>query len=28
VGLHVAAVGKHMIIDRDGLLRRMMPGRA
>ena len=27
VGLHVAAVGKHMIIDRDGLLRRMMPGR-
>ena len=26
--LHVAAVGKHMIIDRDGLLRRMMPGRA
>jgi len=28
VCLHVAAVGKHMIIDRDGLLRRMMPGRA
>jgi len=28
VALHVAAVGKHMIIDRDGLLRRMMPGRA
>ena len=27
VALHVAAVGKHMIIDRDGLLRRMMPGR-
>ena len=26
VALHVAAVGKHMIIDRDGLLRRMMPG--
>ena len=28
VALHVAAVAKHMIIDRDGLLRRMMPGRA
>ena len=28
VALHIAAVGKHMIIDRDGLLRRMMPGRA
>ena len=28
VVLHVAAVAKHMIIDRDGLLRRMMPGRA
>ena len=27
VALHVAAVGKHMVIDRDGLLRRMMPGR-
>ena len=27
VALHVAAVGKHMIIDRDGLLRRMQPGR-
>ncbi|HEX7637577.1 MAG TPA: cytochrome b [Burkholderiaceae bacterium] len=28
VGLHVAAVFKHMVVDRDGLLRRMMPGRA
>ncbi|MDP9124896.1 MAG: cytochrome b, partial [Pseudomonadota bacterium] len=28
VALHVAAVGKHMIIDRDGLIRRMLPGRA
>ena len=27
VVLHVAAVGKHMIIDKDGLIRRMMPGR-
>ena len=27
VALHVAAVGKHMIIDRDGLIRRMLPGR-
>ena len=28
VVLHVAAVGKHMFLDRDGLLRRMIPGRA
>jgi cytochrome b561 len=28
VALHLAAVGKHMVIDRDGLVRRMMPGRA
>ena len=28
VVLHVAAVGKHMVIDKDGLIRRMMPGRA
>jgi cytochrome b561 len=28
VALHVAAVGKHMLIDRDGLLRRMLPSRA
>jgi cytochrome b561 len=28
VCLHVAAVFKHMVIDRDGLVRRMMPGRA
>ena len=28
VCLHIAAVGKHMVIDRDGLLRRMIPGRA
>jgi len=28
VVLHLAAVGKHMIIDRDGLVRRMLPGRA
>ena len=27
VALHVAAVGKHMVIDRDGLIRRMLPGR-
>lgn len=27
VALHVAAVGKHLVIDRDGLLRRMLPGR-
>jgi cytochrome b561 len=27
VALHVAAVGKHMVIDKDGLIRRMMPGR-
>ena len=25
--LHVAAVAKHQLLDRDGLLRRMMPGR-
>jgi cytochrome b561 len=28
VALHVAAVAKHMVIDRDGLLRRMLPARA
>jgi cytochrome b561 len=28
VCLHLAAVGKHMVIDRDGLLRRMIPARA
>jgi len=28
VCLHVAAVAKHMLIDRDGTLRRMLPGRA
>jgi len=28
VGLHVLAVAKHMLIDHDGLLRRMWPSRA
>jgi len=28
VALHLGAVAKHMVIDRDGLLRRMLPGRA
>lgn len=28
VVLHVAAVIKHQLIDRDGLLARMLPGRA
>jgi cytochrome b561 len=28
VALHLAAVFKHMVIDRDGLVRRMVPGRA
>ncbi len=27
-GLHVAAALKHQFIDRDGLLQRMLPGRA
>lgn len=27
VGLHLLAVAKHMLIDRDGLLRRMWPAR-
>nr|HRL67684.1 cytochrome b/b6 domain-containing protein [Ottowia sp.] len=27
VVLHVAAVVKHELIDRDGLLSRMLPGR-
>ena len=27
VGLHVAAVVKHQLIDKDGLLDRMRPGR-
>ncbi len=28
VGLHVAAALKHQFVDRDGLLWRMLPGRA
>lgn len=28
VVMHVAAVVKHQVIDRDGLLNRMLPGRA
>jgi cytochrome b561 len=28
VALHVAAAFKHHFVDRDGLLRRMLPGRA
>ena len=28
VALHVAAAMKHTLVDRDGLLRRMAPGRA
>lgn len=28
VALHIAAALKHQLIDRDGLLRRMWPGRA
>jgi cytochrome b561 len=28
VALHVAAVAKHLLIDKDGTLRRMLPGRA
>jgi cytochrome b561 len=28
VVLHLAAVVKHTVVDRDGLLRRMVPGRA
>jgi cytochrome b561 len=28
VGLHVAGALKHQLIDRDGLLFRMLPGRA
>ena len=27
-GLHIAAALKHQLIDRDGLLQRMLPGRA
>ena len=27
VSLHVAAAMKHTFLDRDGLLRRMVPGR-
>ena len=27
VALHVAAVFKHLLIDRDGIMRRMMPGK-
>ncbi len=26
--LHVAAALKHQLVDRDGLLARMLPGRA
>ena len=28
IALHIAAALKHQFIDRDGLLRRMWPGRA
>jgi cytochrome b561 len=28
VALHVAAVAKHLVIDRDSTLKRMLPGRA
>ncbi|MNW08457.1 hypothetical protein D3C71_2052390 [compost metagenome] len=28
VVLHVAALLKHQLIDRDGLLARMLPGKA
>jgi cytochrome b561 len=28
VSLHVAASVKHVVVDRDGLLQRMLPGRA
>lgn len=28
IALHIAAALKHQLIDRDGLLRRMLPGRA
>jgi cytochrome b561 len=28
VVMHVAALLKHQLIDRDGLLSRMLPGRA
>lgn len=28
VGVHVLGVIKHQFIDRDGLIRRMLPGRA
>jgi cytochrome b561 len=27
IALHIAAALKHQLIDRDGLLRRMLPGR-
>ena len=27
VAVHVAAALKHQFIDRDGLIRRMLPGR-
>ena len=27
-GLHVAAALKHQVLDRDGLLQRMLPGRS
>jgi len=26
-GLHIAAAIKHQLVDRDGLLGRMLPGR-
>ena len=28
IALHIAAALKHQFIDHDGLLRRMLPGRA
>jgi cytochrome b561 len=28
IALHIAAALKHQFIDRDGLLRRMLPGKA
>ncbi len=28
IALHIAAALKHQFIDRDGLLRRMLPGSA
>ena len=28
IALHIAAALKHQLIDRDGLLRRMLPGKS